>query len=98
MNNVDDASIISPYWILKKLVGGVICYLKNKTEIITRNNEVKLNWIRNETIYDYKSWVNFFYNKEDRLIKVNLGEEYGCLFLKRRLLNFEVMKSFSSVK
>ncbi len=88
--NVEDSSVISPYWILKKLVGGVICYLKNKTEIITRNNEVKLNWIRNETIYDYKSWVNFFYNKEDRLIKINLGEEYGRLFLKRRLMNNEI--------
>ena len=96
MNNVEDSSTISPYWILKKLVGGVICYLKNKTEIITRNNEVKLNWIRNETIYDYKSWVNFFYNKEDRRVKVKLGEEYGDLFLRRRLLNKELIMTSSS--
>jgi len=91
-NNTEDSSVISPYWIFKKLVGGVISYLKNKTEIITRNNEVKLNWIRNETIYDYKSWINFFYNKEDRLIKINLGEAYGHLFLTRRLLNREIQE------
>ena len=59
-NNTDESSVITIFWIFKKLVGGVISHLKNKTEIITRNNEVKLNWIRNETIYDYKSWINFF--------------------------------------
>ena len=30
----------------------------------------------------------FFYNKEDRLIKINLGEE-GYLFSRRRLMNKE---------
>ena len=73
------------------MIGGVIIYLKNISKTVITCNEVKLNWIRDETIYDYKSWINFFYNKEDRRIKISLGEEYGLLFMKRKELNEEIL-------
>ena len=91
IQNIEDEYSITPYILLKKLIGGVIIYLKNISKTVITCNEVKLNWIRDETIYDYKSWINFFYNKEDRRIKISLGEEYGLLFMKRKELNEEIL-------
>ena len=45
-------------------------------------------YFKNEKISVTKQ---FFYNKEDRRIKISLGEEYGLLFMKRKELNEEIL-------
>ncbi len=91
-DTIHETKGLSLYVLFKKLIGGVIWNLKNTVKNVITKNDVKLNWIRNETIYDYKSWLNFFYNKEDRQVKITIGEEYGLLFLKRKELNRELLR------
>tara|TARA_Y100000741_G_scaffold81200_1_gene59511 strand:+ start:2813 stop:3730 length:918 start_codon:yes stop_codon:yes gene_type:complete len=89
--NSNEQNELTPYLIFKKLISGVVLNFKNIAKSVVIKNDVKLNWIRNETVYDYKSWMNFFYNRDDRLVKIVMGEKYGLLFLTRKQLNKELL-------
>ena len=95
---IEEQNYITPYILFKKIISGVILTFKNTNKPVSIKNEVKLNWIREETVYDYKSWLNFFYNKEDRRIKISIGEEYGLLFIQRKKVNSELLDKFKNNK
>lgn len=98
-NNENYSNIYSINTIvfLKKIIASLLNIIETQNcPHVAIENEVTINFVNGDNMFSFTSWKNLFFDSEHRKEKINIGEQYGNIFVSRKLLNQQILDKLNS--